>query len=221
MPSSSSMASSTEHWMSTPWAATAAPTRHATALLGASARTGTVVSISRKPKPAAVAASAASSSGSSSRLVTCAWLLGVRRARSLAIAMPSSGGVSKASTRASLAGVAPALSAVTSARGTPGSTARRANSASGSAMASAAASRSRPCRAINSSIASKLVSGTPSISTTRPAATTRPGSGSWGERSATRPRSTSSTANPSRLTRCLSMNRTRPTGRSPLMCHPA
>ena len=43
---------------------------------------------------------------------------------------------------------------------------------------------------------------------------TSPGSGSSGERSATRPSPGSSTANPSRLTRWASMNRTRPTGRS-------
>src|SRR6266571_8510235 len=40
MPSSSSSASSTEHWMSTPSAPNAAPTRQATALLGASPSTG-------------------------------------------------------------------------------------------------------------------------------------------------------------------------------------
>ena len=117
MPSSSSAASSTEHWISTPGAATVAPIRQATALDGASASTGTVVSTSRKPNAAAVAASAASSSGSSSRLVTCAWLDGVRRARSLVIAIVSSAGRSSASTRASLAGVAPAASLTTSARG--------------------------------------------------------------------------------------------------------
>ncbi len=148
MPSSSSSASSTEHWMSTPSAPNAAPTRQATALLGASPSTGTVVSISRNPNAAAVAASAASSSGSSSRLVTWAWLLGVRRARSLVMAMTSSGGRSKASTRASLAGVAPALSLTISCRGTAGSTRRRANATSGSAIASAATRRSRPCRAM-------------------------------------------------------------------------
>ena len=91
MPSSSSRASSTEHWMSTPSAPNAAPIRQATALLGASPSTGTVVSTSRNPNAAAVAASAASSSGSSSRLVTWAWLLGVRRARSLVMAMTSLG----------------------------------------------------------------------------------------------------------------------------------
>ena len=148
MPSSSSMASSTEHWMSTPSAPNAAPIRQATALLGASPRTGTVVSISRKPNAAAVAASAASSSGSSSRLVTWAWLLGVRRARSLVMAMPSSGGRSRASTRASLAGVAPALSRMISPLGTAGSTSRRANATSDSAIASSATVRSRPCRAM-------------------------------------------------------------------------
>ena len=126
MPSSSSAASSTEHWISTPGAATVAPIRQATALDGASASTGTVVSTSRKPNAAAVAASAASSSGSSSRLVTCAWLDGVRRARSLVIAIVSSAGRSSASTRASLAGVAPAVSLTTSARGVKGSTNSRA-----------------------------------------------------------------------------------------------
>ncbi len=64
MPSSSSRASSTEHWMSTPSAPNAAPIRQATALLGASPSTGTVVSTSRNPNAAAVAESAASSSGS-------------------------------------------------------------------------------------------------------------------------------------------------------------
>ncbi len=127
---------------------TAAPIRQATALLGASASTGTVVSISRKPNAAAVAESAASSSGSSSRLVTCAWLLGVRRLRSLVMAMPSSAGRSRASTRASLAGVAPADSRRISARGTSGLTSRRANSASGRLIASCATARSRPCRAM-------------------------------------------------------------------------
>ena len=92
MPSSSSSASSTEHWNSTPCAPTAAPIRQATALLGASASTGTVVSISRNPNAAAVAASAASSSGSSRRLVTCAWLLGVRRARSFGHGLHQLGG---------------------------------------------------------------------------------------------------------------------------------
>ena len=134
--------------MSTPCDPTAAPMRQATALLGASARTGTVVSISRKPNAAAVAESAASSSGSSSRLVTCAWLLGVRRPRSLVMAIISSAGRSRASTRASLAGVAPAQSRMTSARGTSGRTARRASSVSGSAITSAATDRSRPCRAM-------------------------------------------------------------------------
>ena len=148
MPSSSSSASSTEHWMSTPSAPNAAPIRQATALLGASPSTGTVVSISRKPNAAAVAASAASSSGSSRRLVTWAWLLGVRRARSLVIAMTSSAGRSRPSTRVSLAGVAPPLSLMISCRGTAGSTSRRANATSDSAIASAATSRSRPCRAM-------------------------------------------------------------------------
>src|SRR5271166_5433810 len=55
MPSSSSAASSTEHWIRTPGLATVAPIRQATALDGASASTGTVVSISRKPNAAAVA----------------------------------------------------------------------------------------------------------------------------------------------------------------------
>ena len=148
MPSSSSSASSTEHWMSTPWAPAAAPTRQATALLGASASTGTVVSTSRNPNAAAVAESAASSSGSSSRLVTCAWLLGVRLARIFVIAWHSSAGRSRASTRASLAGVAPADSRTISDLGTSGLTSLRANSTSGRLMASCATARSRPCRAM-------------------------------------------------------------------------
>src|SRR4249919_455313 len=65
------------------------------------------------------------------------------------------------------------------------------------------------------SIASKLASGTPSSSVTRPPEITSPGSGSCGERSATSPSPGSSRANPSRFTRWASMNRTRPTGRSP------
>src|SRR5215469_2227321 len=60
---------------------------------------------------------------------------------------------------------------------------------------------------------SKSSSATPSIATIRPSRITRPGSGSWGERIATSPRSASSTANPSRLTRWASMNLTLPTGR--------
>src|SRR6201989_3500341 len=55
-------------------------------------------------------------------------------------------------------------------------------------------------------------SATPSIPTTRPAEITRLGSGSSGERRAIRPSPGSSTAKPSRLTRCRSMNRIRPTG---------
>jgi hypothetical protein len=134
--------------MSTPSAPNAAPIRQATALLGASPSTGTVVSTSRKPNAAAVAASAASSSGSSSRLVTWAWLPGVRRARSLVMAMTSSAGRSRASTRVSLAGVAPALSLMISCRGTAGSTSRRAKATSDSAIASSATDRSTPCRAM-------------------------------------------------------------------------
>ena len=210
MPSSSSAASSTEHWISTPGAATVAPIRQATALDGASASTGTVVSTSRKPNAAAVAASAASSSGSSSRLVTCAWLDGVRRARSLVIAIVSSAGRSSASTRASFAGVAPAASLITSARGVNGSTSSRAKPVSVSAIVSAATSRSRPCRAMKASSESKSASATPSISTTRPPATTRLGTGSAGASMATRPRDASGAANPSRFTRWASMNRSRP-----------
>ena len=98
----------------------------ARALEGASFSTGTVVSSSRNPNAAAVAASAASSNGSSSRLVTCAWLLGVRRARTFVIAIISSTGRSSASGAASFAGVIPAASRTSSARGTDGSTSIRA-----------------------------------------------------------------------------------------------
>ena len=86
-----------------------------------------------------MAASAASSSGSSSRLVTCAWLLGVRRARSLVIASVSSAGRSSGDHAGELgrASCRP-TSRTTSARGTPGSTNRRANATSSSAIASSA-----------------------------------------------------------------------------------
>ncbi len=102
------------------------PSVTARALEGASLSTGTVVSSSRNPKAAAVAASAASSSGSSRRLVTCAWLLGVRRARTLVIAIISSTGRSIASGAASLAGVIPPARRTSSSRGTAGSTSIRA-----------------------------------------------------------------------------------------------
>ena len=72
MPRANSAASSTEHCTSTPGEPTAAPIDTATALDGASAATGTVVSSSLNPNAAAVAASAASNSGSSDLLVTCA-----------------------------------------------------------------------------------------------------------------------------------------------------
>ena len=107
-----------------------------------------MVSTSRNPNAAAVAESAASSSGSSSRLVTCAWLLGVRLARIFVIAWHSSAGRSRASTRASLAGVAPADSRTISDLGTSGLTSLRANATSGRLMASCATARSRPCLAI-------------------------------------------------------------------------
>jgi hypothetical protein len=81
-------------------------------------------------------------------LVTWAWLLGVRLARIFVIAWPSSGGRSRASTRASLAGVAPADSRMISDRGTSGLTSRRANSTSGRLIASSATVRSMPCLAM-------------------------------------------------------------------------
>src|SRR6185369_15123449 len=59
---------------------------------------------------------------------------------------------------------------------------------------------------------SKAPAATASISTTRPAEITRLGSGSSGERRAIRPSPGSSTAKPSKLTRCRSMNRILPTG---------
>jgi hypothetical protein len=84
------------------------------------------------------------SSGSSSWFVTCAWLLGVRRARILAIAICISTGVSSAMTLASLAGVVPPISRTTSARDTLMSTVIRASAWSSSAIASTATSRSKP-----------------------------------------------------------------------------
>ena len=153
----------------------------ATALDGASPSTGTVVSSSRKPNAAAVAASAASSSGSSSRLVTCAWLLGVRRARILVIAIISSAGRSRLSGAASLAGVMPAAEPDHLGRWAPtGRRSIRAKATSSSAIASSATPRSRPCRAMNSSRVSKSASGLPSISTTRPSRSTSDGAGSDG-----------------------------------------
>ncbi len=59
--------------------------------------------------------------------MTWAWLLGVRRARILAIAICISTGDISATTRASLAGVVPPISRTTSARGTLTSTAIRAS----------------------------------------------------------------------------------------------
>ena len=76
--------------------------------------------------------------------MTCAWLLGVRRARILAIAICISTGDISAITLASLAGVVPPISRTTSARGTLTSTAIRANAASSSAIASSATARSIP-----------------------------------------------------------------------------
>ena len=69
------------------------------------------------------------------------------------------------------------------------------------------------CRGWRSSAsrASKSSAARPSISTTRPSRTTSDGSGSCGLAIATRPSPTSSCAKPSRLTRCWSMNRMRPT----------
>ena len=116
MPNANSADSSTEHWTKTPGDPTAAPIETATAFDGASPATGTVVSSSRKPKAAAVAASAASKSGSSDRLVTCAWLLGVRRARIFVIAITSSAALNNERTAANFAGVMPEESRTMSAR---------------------------------------------------------------------------------------------------------
>ena len=76
--------------------------------------------------------------------MTCAWLLGVRRARILAIAICISTGDISAITRASLAGVVPPISRTTSARGTLMSTAIRASVTSSRAIASSATARSMP-----------------------------------------------------------------------------
>ena len=103
-----------EHWVSAPGAGTCEPMSTASALEAASPRTGTVVSSSRKPNATAVAASAPSRSGSSSRLVTWAWMEGVRRTRIFAIAASTSKGRRHETTRDSLAGVMPAASLVTS-----------------------------------------------------------------------------------------------------------
>ncbi len=190
MPSSSSMASSTEHCTSTPGEPTAAPIETATAFEAASASTGTVVSISRKPKAAAVAASAASSK----RVVGAVRhvrLVGRRapgpqlghRHRQLDRSQqrPARGPASRASSRRR--GGRPRRGRP---RGPPSSGPRRRSSI---AIASAATPRSRPWAAMNASMVSKSSRARPSSSRTSPSGeTTRDGAGSAGESKAIRPR---------------------------------
>lgn len=92
-----------------------------------------------------------------------------------------------------------------------GPTKSRARATSSSAIASPATERSSPCVAMRASMVSNCSMLRPSISTTRPSRTCRDGAGSCGLATATSPRSMSSCAKPSRLTRCRSMNLTRPT----------
>ena len=139
----SSSASSSEHWISTPSRAATAPTAQAMAFVRPLRATRTVVSISSKPYRAAVAASAAICTGSSLAFVTCAWLLGCRRLRSLLLANASSIVLRCPTTWASLAGVMPAESFTSSARGRSTSTSIRANSRLSSAMAASATLRSK------------------------------------------------------------------------------
>ena len=162
-----------------------------------------------------MAASAASSSGSSSRLVTCAWLLGVRRTRILEIAICSSTGRRRATTRASFSGVAPAARRTTAARAVPGSTIRRANATSSRVLASSATTASMPRAAMKASMRSKSAAGVPSSSPRRPrASSATEGPGSFAEANATSPASSSRSAKPSRLTGRLSSASKRPRRRA-------
>jgi hypothetical protein len=203
-----------EHCVRAPGAGTCDPMSTASAFEAASPRTGTVVSSSRKPNATAVAASAPSRSGSSRRLVTWAWMDGVRRTRIFAIEDSTSKGRRRETTRASLAGVIPATRRVTSLLGKKGSTIIRAISRSVAAIASGAAVASIPCRAMYSSMRSNAADCTPSSSTTFPSASSASdGSLSCGPRQATRPISGSSAARPSRLTGLLSNTSKRPVRR--------
>ena len=101
-----------------------------------------MVSSSEKPRSTASAASAASKAGFSLRLVTWAWLEGVRRARIFCRAIIISTVLSRLTTSTILAGVRAPNSSTSSWRGTPMSISRRATSVESRAMASSARVRS-------------------------------------------------------------------------------
>ena len=80
------------------------------------------------------------------------------------------------------------------------------------AIASWATLRSKPWRAMNSSIESNSDSLRPSISTIRLSRIIKEGFGSFNPLNATKPSSGAGVAKPSKLTRCSFMNRKRPIG---------
>src|ERR671921_560669 len=107
IPSSSSVASSSAHWVSTPPRPTWAPTCNAMATRGAYRRTPRVVSSSANPRRAPSAASAATWIGLSRALVECPWFAGVRRARIFCIPCMISTTFISLTTSRTLAGVRP------------------------------------------------------------------------------------------------------------------
>ena len=140
MPSSSSVASSAEHWVSTPGRPVWEPIRRAMELKGAYLATPMVVSSSENPLSAPSAASAAICTGSSFRFVICAWLPGTFLARIFCMPIISSTTLSWFRTSAILAGVMPATRSRISFLDTWMSTIFRAISRDGTAMDAAARS---------------------------------------------------------------------------------
>ena len=216
MPISSSSASSTEHCTSTPGDPTAAPMDTATAL--EARRRGPArwsrARGSRTPPRSPRRRRAAA--GRRSRLVTCAWLLGVRRARSLVIAIPSSTGRSSREAARQLGR--------RHAGGQPDQLRARHGRVDEHAGEGEVVERHR----LRGDVEVEAVPGDELVDARRSrlgrarvhlddppvASTTRDGAGSAGESKAISPSAASSTAKPSRLTRCASMNRNRPIGGS-------
>ena len=114
IPSSSSVASSTAHCVSTPLRPTWEPISKAMALNGAYLAIPVVVSSSAKPRSAPSAASAAICTGSSFRFVICAWLPGTFLARIFCMPIIISTTFRQLMTSAIFAGVMPDITFNTS-----------------------------------------------------------------------------------------------------------
>lgn len=200
MPSSSSVASSSAHWVSRPPEPTWLPICSAIATSGAYRTTPKVVSTSENPRSDASAASHATCSGLSRALVQCAWFAGVRRARIFWMPIMISTMLRFLATSSSLAGVSPPVTAITSSRVTRGSTSMRAISTAGRAIDCSVVATSMAWSAMNWSMKSKSARARPSISTITPFSTRTLGSGSNALSIATMPTSGHSWTKPSRLT---------------------